>query len=188
MQVPASVSAIKVDGQRAHVRVRAGQVPELAARPVTVSRFDILDTRDHGRDGLAMLDLDVVVECSTGTYVRALARDLGAALGTGGHLSALRRTRVGPFTLAEARTLEAVAREPGVSLDIDAAALVAFARRELDDDEARTVGHGRWLPPAGIDQVYAGVDVRGRVMALLEESDGRARTVMVVRPATLAAG
>ncbi len=101
LQVPSSVSAIKVDGQRSYARVRAGEEVELAARPVTVSRFELLAVRRA--DGV--LDLDVLVECSSGTYIRALARDLGAALGVGGHLTALRRTRVGPFGLAEAHTL-----------------------------------------------------------------------------------
>src|SRR5207248_3021096 len=96
-QVPSLVSAIKVDGRRAYARVRAGEEVELPARPVTVSEFRLLDRRGT--------DLDVTVECSSGTYVRALARDLGAALGVGGHLTALRRTRVGPFTLGHASTL-----------------------------------------------------------------------------------
>lgn len=184
-QVPASVSALKVDGQRAHVRVRAGEQLDLPARPVTVSRFDVLARRTASVDSLPVLDLDVEVECTSGTYVRALARDLGVALGTGGHLTALRRTRVGPFTLEHARTLEQLAEQPQVSLDTDVAALTAFGRREVDADEALTVSHGRWLEPRGIDGVHAAVDAQGRVVALLEESGGRARTVMVVRPSTL---
>lgn len=184
-QVPASVSALKVDGQRAHVRVRAGEQLDLPARPVTVSRFEVLASRPGEVDGLAVLDLDVAVDCSSGTYVRALARDLGAALGTAGHLTALRRTRVGPFTLDHARTLTAVADAPRVSLDIDEAALVAFPRRDVDAVEAETVAHGRWLTPQGVSGVHAAVGPDGTVVALLAESGGRARTVMVVRPATL---
>ena len=184
-QVPASVSALKVDGQRAHVRVRAGEQLDLPARPVTVSRFDVLARRTASVDSLPVVDLDVEVECTSGTYVRALARDLGVALGTGGHLTALRRTRVGPFTLEHARTLEQLAEQPQISLDTDAAALTAFGRREVDADEALTVSHGRWLEPRGIEGVHAAVDAQGRVVALLEESGGRARTVMVVRPSTL---
>ena len=99
-QRPSSVSAIKVDGRRSYARVRAGEEVELAARPVTVHRFDVLDHRAGCRGGRAVLDLDVEVDVSSGTYVRALARDLGAALGVGGHLTALRRTRVGPFDLS----------------------------------------------------------------------------------------
>jgi tRNA pseudouridine55 synthase len=101
-QVPTAVSAVKVDGVRSYARVRAGEDVELKARPVTVSRFEVLARRGD--------DLDVTVTCSSGTYVRALARDLGAALGVGGHLTALRRTRVGPFELAAARTLEQLER------------------------------------------------------------------------------
>jgi tRNA pseudouridine55 synthase len=101
LQVPPGVSAIKVNGQRAYRLTRAGAAPELAARPVTVRQFSITGTR---RDG-DLLDVGVVVRCSSGTYIRALARDLGAALGTGGHLTALRRTAVGPYAIAMAHTL-----------------------------------------------------------------------------------
>jgi tRNA pseudouridine55 synthase len=184
-QVPASVSALKVDGQRAHVRVRAGEHLNLPARPVTVSRFHVVAQRVAEVDGLTVLDLDVEVDCTSGTYVRALARDLGAALGTGGHLTVLRRTRVGPFTLDHARTLEQLADDPRVSLDADEAALTAFGRREVDAEEAVVVSHGRWLEPRGTVGVHAAVGPDGRVVALLEESGGRARTVMVVRPSTL---
>src|SRR5690606_14115750 len=92
-QVPSTVSAIKVDGRRAYARARAGEEVQLAARPVTISRFEVLAARTDG----PFHDLDVVVACSSGTYVRALARDLGAALGVGGHLTALRRQDIGPF-------------------------------------------------------------------------------------------
>src|SRR5690606_16252427 len=110
LQKPSAVSAVKVDGKRAYARVRAGEEVDLPARPVTVYRFDVLaQRRETGR-----LELDVMVDCSSGTYVRALARDLGAALGVGGHLAALRRTSVGPFTLAKARSLEDVERDPGL--------------------------------------------------------------------------
>jgi tRNA pseudouridine55 synthase len=101
-QVPPGVSAIKVNGQRAYKLTRAGAAPELAARPVTVYEFTVTDIRQQGD----FLDIDAVIRCSSGTYIRALARDLGAALGTGGHLTALRRTAVGPYDLAHAHTLE----------------------------------------------------------------------------------
>src|SRR5665647_2332878 len=106
MQQPSAVSAIKVDGRRAYARVRAGEEVELAARSVTVHRFDVLAVRPGSHDGVPVLDVDVAVTCSSGTYVRALARDLGAGLGVGGHLTALRRTRVGGYRLDVARTLE----------------------------------------------------------------------------------
>ena len=180
-QVPASVSAIKVDGQRAHARIRAGEEVELAARSVTVSRFDVVARRDED----TFVDLDVEVECSSGTYIRSLARDLGAALGVGGHLTRLRRTRVGPFTLDHARTLEQLAEEPAVSLDIDAAAQTAFPHRLVDAAEAESISQGRWLEPIGIKGVYAAIDPGGSTIALLQERGKRASSVMVVRPATL---
>jgi len=179
-QVPAAVSAVKVDGRRAYARVRAGEQVELAARPVTVSRLDLLAARRHGD----LLDLDVEVECSSGTYVRALARDLGARLGTGGHLTALRRTRVGPFTVADALTLDELAdREDPVPVPLDAAVAAAFARRELTVEEALRVRHGGRLAPVGLAGTYAAFDPGGRAVALLAERDGVARPEVVLRPA-----
>jgi tRNA pseudouridine55 synthase len=114
LQVPSSVSAIKVNGQRAYKLTRAGEAPELAARPVTVYDFSVTAVRQAGD----YLDLDATVRCSSGTYIRALARDLGTALGTGGHLTALRRTAVGPYDIARAHTLkdlESQDQDPGKS-------------------------------------------------------------------------
>jgi tRNA pseudouridine55 synthase len=180
MQVPSAVSAIKVDGQRAYKRVRAGEDVALAARPVTVRRFDVGDLRPA--DGGAR-DVDVQVVCSSGTYVRALARDLGAALGVGGHLTALRRTRVGPFTLAHARTLEALETAPSLSLTLDEAVSVAFPRRDADPAEAADLAHGRPLPPAGVEGVQGVFAPDGHVLALVRDRDGRARPVVVLAPA-----
>jgi tRNA pseudouridine55 synthase len=181
-QIPASVSAIKVDGQRAHALVRAGETVELAARPVTVSTFEILARRNI--EG-GFVDLDVDVECSSGTYIRSLARDLGRALGVGGHLTSLRRTRVGPFTLEHARTLEDLAEAPGVSLDIDQAAQTAFPHRQITAAEAEAISQGRWLEPIGLKGIYAAIEPGGHTIALLQEKGKRASSVMVVRPATL---
>ncbi|MEO9223215.1 MAG: tRNA pseudouridine(55) synthase TruB [Mycobacteriaceae bacterium] len=187
-QVPATVSAIKVDGQRAHVRVRAGEQVDLPARTVTVSQLRVCSQRRATTaEGRSVLDLDVDVECSSGTYVRALARDLGAALEVGGHLTALRRTRVGCFSLAQAQTLTQLAEHPVVSLDLDGAVRAAFPTRAVSAEEAESISQGRWLDPVGIDGVYAAIDPTDHAVALLEESGGRARTVMVVRPATLRA-
>jgi len=108
-QVPSSVSAIKVNGKRAYAMVRAGESVELAARAVTIHRFEVHDVRAASADGVAVLDVDVTVECSSGTYIRALARDLGDGLGVGGHLTALRRTRVGGYGLDVARTVDELA-------------------------------------------------------------------------------
>jgi tRNA pseudouridine55 synthase len=175
-QVPSSVSAIKVDGQRSYARVRAGEEVVLPSRPVTVSVFDLRARRGS--------DLDVVVECSSGTYVRALARDLGAALGVGGHLSALRRTRVGPFTLERARTLEQLESEPVLSLDLDAAVGAAFPRRDVDAALATDMSHGRPLPAAGLAGTYGVFAPDGRVLALVSERDELARPLVVLAPAT----
>ncbi|OQQ20952.1 tRNA pseudouridine(55) synthase [Prescottella equi] len=184
-QVPASVSAIKVDGQRAHALIRAGEEVTLAARPVTVSRFDVLARRDVPANSGGFVDLDVDVDCSSGTYIRALARDLGAALGVGGHLTALRRTSVGPFTLEHARTLEQLAEDPAVSLDIDQAAQTAFPHRRISAAEAESISQGRWLEPIGRKEIYAAIDPSGHTIALIQERGKRASSVMVVRPATL---
>ncbi|WP_433703674.1 tRNA pseudouridine(55) synthase TruB [Prescottella equi] len=184
-QVPASVSAIKVDGQRAHALIRAGEEVTLAARPVTVSRFDVLARRDVPGDSGGFVDLDVDVDCSSGTYIRALARDLGAVLGVGGHLTALRRTSVGPFTLEHARTLDQLAEDPAVSLDIDQAAQTAFPHRQISAAEAESISQGRWLEPIGRKEIYAAIDPSGHTIALIQERGKRASSVMVVRPATL---
>src|SRR6266545_2914928 len=129
-------------------------------------------------------DLDVVVECSSGTYVRALARDLGAALGVGGHLTALRRTHVGSFGLAEAVTLdELAAREDPVTLSLAEAAARFFPRRDATADEARVLGHGGPLPAIGIAGPYAVFDPAGTVLAIVAERDGRARPQVVLAPA-----
>src|SRR3954451_11032407 len=175
LQVPSTVSAIKVDGRRAYARVRAGEQVVLPARPVTVSEFTVLARRGA--------DLDVAVECSSGTYVRALARDLGAGLGVGGHLTALRRTRVGPFRLDHARTLPELEAAPGLSLSLADAVAVAFARRDVEADDAAALAHGRPLAAVGLPGTYGVFAPGGRVLALVTEGDGAARPVVVLAPA-----
>jgi tRNA pseudouridine55 synthase len=180
-QVPSAVSAVKVAGERAYARVRAGEEVELAPRRVTVSRLELLALR---RPAPELLDLDIEVECSSGTYVRALARDLGAALGVGGHLTALRRTRVGPFTLADALTLEQLAERPDpVPVPLDAAVAAAFPRRDLDASLAERLRHGGRLAPVGLPGPYGAFDPDGAVVALVQERDGAARPLVVFRPA-----
>jgi tRNA pseudouridine55 synthase len=173
-QVPSSVSAVKVDGVRSYARVRAGEQVELRAREVTVSRFDVLARRGD--------DLDVTVECTSGTYVRALARDLGAALGVGGHLTALRRTRVGPFDLGRARTLEQLAEQLAVVPLADAVA-AAFPRRDLGPDEAVALSHGKRLAPTGRPGTLGAFAPDGRCIALLEDVGDAARPTVVFAPA-----
>jgi tRNA pseudouridine55 synthase len=179
-QVPSAVSAVKIDGRRAYARVRAGEQVELAARTVTVSRLELRASRRVGD----LLDLDVEVDCSSGTYVRALARDLGRALGTGGHLTALRRTRVGPFTLADAVTLEELAERPDpVPVPLDAAVAAAFPRRELSPAETDRLRHGGRLDPLGRPGPYGAFDPDGHAVALVEDRGQLARPVVVFRPA-----
>lgn len=184
-QVPTAVSAIKVDGQRSYARVRAGEDVVLAARPVTVSRFELVARRDGEAEGVSVIDLDVSLDVSSGTYVRALARDLGAALGCGGHLTALRRTRVGGYDLTQAHTLDTLAGlvEAGQSLPLlglaDAAAAV-MPVRQLSDDEYRTLRFGQRLESQerGRDPVAA-VQPDGRLGAILDETGARARSHVV---------
>jgi tRNA pseudouridine55 synthase len=180
-QVPSAVSAIKVGGKRAYQLAREGQAVELAARSVRIDRFDVLAVRRH--DGL--VDVDVEVDCSSGTYIRALARDIGDALRVGGHLSALRRTRVGRFGLDQARTLDELADGPTLSYSLDEACLRSFSRRDLTADETEDTRHGRPLKPAGIEGVYAAAAPDGQVMALLKDEGERTKSVVVLRPATL---
>ncbi len=167
LQVPSAVSAIKVDGVRSYTRVRAGETVELKARPVTVSEFTV-----RARRGA---ELDVTVTCTSGTYIRALARDLGAALGVGGHLTALRRTRVGPFDLSHAAPLEPW--DDGRVVLLDDAVRASFPVRELSEEEAVALSYGKKLVPSpGIAGAF---DPEGRCVALVEDG----KPLVVFRPA-----
>ncbi|HEY9350750.1 MAG TPA: tRNA pseudouridine(55) synthase TruB [Acidothermales bacterium] len=174
-QVPARVSAVKVGGTRSYVRVRAGEDVELPPRRVTVTRFDVTDVR---RSLPGVIDLDAIVECSSGTYVRALARDLGAALGVGGHLTALRRTRVGPYDLEQAHTLDELGRELTLLPLADVVAN-AFPRRDVDAVTAEALSHGVPLPAGGQPGPVGVFGPDGTVLALVEDRDGRARPLVV---------
>lgn len=174
-QVPSAVSAIKVDGRRAYDRVRAGEDVVLASREVVVSRFDVVGRRE----GENFLDFDVVVDCSSGTYIRALARDLGAALGVGGHLTALRRTRVGPFDVADAVTVDQFEGAP--LLTPGQAAGLILPVLEVSDDEARDLRHGKRLSgQAGrLDGVpAAAIDARGTLIGVVEKRGGDIKSAM----------
>jgi tRNA pseudouridine55 synthase len=182
-QVPSAVSAIKVGGRRSYARVRAGEDVVLPARAVTVHRFDVTDVRRHDTDGVPVVDVDALVACSSGTYVRALARDLGARLSVGGHLSALRRTRVGPFGLDVARTLDALADDFAV-LSVEEAARRAFPSRALTEDEAARLAHGQRLAAVGAGGgPVAAFAPDGHLVALVEESGPTARALVVLTPA-----
>ena len=178
-QVPSSVSAIKINGVRSYARVRSGEEVTLKARPVTVSRLDLLAVRRAGQT----VDLDVDVACTSGTYIRAIARDLGGALGVGGHLTKLERTAVGDFTLADALTLEDLAaRADPVTLPLPEAAARSFARRDATEDEAALLSHGGPLSPVGLDGPYAVFAPDGTVLAIVRERDGKARAEVVLVP------
>lgn len=189
-QVPSAVSAIKVDGQRAYARVRAGEDVELAARPVTIHRFDVHGVRSVVDEGVPAVDVDVTVVCSSGTYIRALARDLGRGLGVGGHLTALRRTRVGGYPVADARTLEQLdawpADVPLDTLPLADAARATFPVRELTPDEARALSYGQRIPAtgSGAGETVAALTPDGELAALLEDRGPHARPVLVFAAAS----
>ena len=182
-QVPSSVSAIRVDGKRAYTLAREGEIVELAARSVTVSALEVLGLRREAH----FYDLDVRVRCSSGTYIRAIARDLGAALRVGGHLTALRRSMIGPFSVADAADLE--------SLDV-AAALIApaaiaaalFPVFALDAEQAVDLGHGKRLVaerPAGRPGPVAAIAPDGRLVGLLEFTAGIGKPIVNFAPDVL---
>lgn len=174
-QVPSAVSAIKVDGRRAYNRVRAGEEVVLPARDVVVSRFDVVARR---RDDHA-IDLDVVVDCSSGTYIRSLARDLGAALGVGGHLTALRRTRVGPFDVRDAVTIDALEGAP--VLTPGAAAGRVLSVLPVTADEARDLRHGKRLAgqAARLDgPLAAAIEDDGTLVGIVEKRGADVKSAM----------
>jgi tRNA pseudouridine55 synthase len=180
-QVPSAVSAVKVDGRRSYDRVRAGEEVELAARSVTVHRIDV---HRIDRPGPDLVDVDVTVSCSTGTYVRAIARDVGAALGVGGHLTALRRTSSGPFDTGRARPVEDAAgalatagRGEGV-VGLAEAARAVFPVRELTAEEAVALGYGQRVPATGAPGLHAALAPDGRLVALVEDAGQLARVAV----------
>lgn len=195
-QVPSAVSAIKVKGVRSYTRVRQGDTVELAARPVTVRRFDVLAVRPGTvapelGPPVEVVDVDVEVDVSSGTYVRALARDLGTALGVGGHLTALRRTRVGRFGLADAVSLDeltatsqAQGRDGIPLLPVAEAARAQLPVHDVSAEEARALGYGQRIRSAvaGADAVAA-IDPHGQLVAVLDETRPTARAKVVFAPA-----
>ena len=175
-QVPPAVSAVKVAGTRAYRLARAGTTPVLAPRAVTVSSFCVLSERRTGD----LMDVDVAVTCSSGTYIRALARDLGEALGVGGHVTVLRRTRAGSYDLGAAHTLNQLEAELAL-IPLARAAADAFPSRQLTSDEARRLAHGGRLPGGGGGGPgpEAAFAPDGTLIALVEEKDGQARPRVV---------
>ena len=178
VQVPSTISAVKVDGRRAYARARAGEDVALQGRRVTVREFEVGALRPAVEDSVDVLDVDVSVTCSSGTYVRALARDLGVALGVGGSLTALRRTRVGPYDLSLARTLDELSAELSV-VPLAEAAAAAFPTRRLSAEQVRKVVAGIRLAADGGSGPYAMLGPEGGLVALAEDRGELARTLVV---------
>ena len=181
-QVPSSVSAIKVDGELAYAKVRSGDEVKLKARPVTIHRFEIAgEPRLVNENGNKFLDFDAIIDCSSGTYIRALARDLGAALGVGGHLTALRRTKIGSYQIEQAQDLAGLTAETLSVLPIDQAATQQFDVRELSEQEVIDLRHGKRLRLAGETESAptAAIDVSGKLVAMLTKSGSAAKSLVV---------
>ena len=184
LQVPSSVSAVKVAGRRSYDRVRAGEEVVLEPRAVTVHRIDVHRVVRPTPD---LVDVDVTVTCTAGTYVRAIARDAGAALGVGGHLTALRRTASGPFSVADAAPVEdagqALAAGGGAGvLGLADAARAVFPVRALSAEEARALGHGQRIPATGAPGLHAAIDADDRLVALVEDAGATARVAVGFPP------
>src|SRR5688572_4126820 len=174
-QVPSTYSAIKVDGRRAYDLARAGEQVELQSREVTVSRFDVVAERRVG----AFVDLDVIVDCSSGTYIRSLARDLGGSLGVGGHLTTLRRTRIGPFGLDGTAAADAIADAP--LLAPAAVATAVLGRLDVSAEEARDLRHGKRLGGAAerlVGSPTAAVGPEGALVGIVERRGADVKSVM----------
>jgi tRNA pseudouridine55 synthase len=183
-QVPSSVSAVKVDGRRSYDRVRAGEVVELAPRSVTVHRLDV-----HGitRPEPDLVDVEATVSCTAGTYIRAIARDAGSALGVGGHLTALRRTASGPFSVDRAASVEdagaaLIAGEGTGFLGLTEAATTVFPTRALTEEEARALFYGQRIAASGAPGPHAAVDPAGRLVALVEDAGATAKVAVGFPP------
>ena len=174
-QRPSSVSAVKVGGERAYDRVRAGEVFELAARTITISALDILEIRHLG----ARIEIDIDVTCSAGTFIRAIARDLGSDLQVGGHLSALRRTRVAGFPISQAISFADLKAQSFTPLELADVARATFEVRELALDEVLELSFGRPLSVNATEAIYAALSPDDRLIALLKNESGKAKPIAV---------
>ncbi|WP_017604800.1 tRNA pseudouridine(55) synthase TruB [Nocardiopsis alkaliphila] len=182
-QVPPQVSAIKVDGERAYKSAREGKEVALRAREVTISEFEVTDVRRVLDEGGTFVDVDAVITCSSGTYIRSLARDMGADLEVGGHLTALRRTRVGPYDLSQARTLDQLAKE-FVQVPLAQAVAAVFPVRTMDEAETRAIRHGNRIAPSSLGKGPIGLFAPdGTVVALGENRPDHMKPVVVFAPA-----
>jgi tRNA pseudouridine55 synthase len=178
-QRPSSVSAVKVDGKRAHERVRAGEVFELASREVTISQLDVLEIR---RSAVA-IQIDIEVTCSAGTFIRAIARDLGTTLNVGGHLTFLRRTRVASFGEDVANSFEKFKAGDFEALGLIDVARSIFKVRELTSEEAQELSFGRKISVSPLSGIYAAISTSNELIALLENRDDGAKPIAVFAPA-----
>ena len=175
MQRPSSVSAVKIDGQRAYDRVRSGEEVVLPQREVTISALNVISISRLEN----AIEIHIEVTCSAGTFIRAIARDLGTALGVGGHLNSLRRTRVAGFTLADAVTLDQLKSGDFSTLDLTQVARTTFAEREIALDEKLELSFGRTLTENPGPGIYAGISGDNQLVALLHNVDGRAKPIAV---------
>jgi tRNA pseudouridine55 synthase len=183
-QVPPMVSAVKVGGRRLHELARAGKEVERAPRPVHVERLDV-EALEPGPYPLAT----IVVACSSGTYVRTLAADLGAALGGHAHLESLRRLRVGSFGLDEAHPLDEIEAAPSAAVVVPAVAMRALQRLDVDAECARAVRHGMTFPVSAFspdtggdlgDGPFAVVDPEGGLLAVYERRGAGMKPAVVL--------
>jgi tRNA pseudouridine55 synthase len=179
MQRPSSVSAVKVDGERAYDRVRAGETVVLASREVTISQLDVLEIRHLDQ----RIEIDIEVTCSAGTYIRSIARDCGDELKVGGHLSALRRTRVAGFTTSGAASIAGLKNGEFTTLDLADVARVTFPVREIALDEKLELSFGRTLAQNPTEGIYAGISSSNELIALLSNVEGKAKPIAVFAPA-----
>ena len=180
MQVPSSVSAIKVDGERAYAKVRGGDEVKLASRPITISRFEITSApKVVETEAGVFIDFDAIIECSSGTYIRALARDLGAALGVGGHLTALRRTHIGAYRVDDAVPMAELTRENLKITSMYDSVKDAFELRELNEQEVIDLRHGKRIATSGATSAeIAGVH-SGELIAMLEPAGSQLKSSVV---------
>jgi tRNA pseudouridine55 synthase len=175
MQRPTNVSAIKIDGKKAYDRARSGEEFELPSRKVTISQLDVLDIRHKE----STTEVDVAVTCSAGTYIRAIARDLGAELKVGGHLNVLRRTRVAGFALDNSVAIDQLKSGDFTTLDLADVARATFSVRELELDEVNELSFGRPLSANASEDIFAALSPDNRLIALLKNSLDKAKPVAV---------
>jgi tRNA pseudouridine55 synthase len=168
MQRPPAYSAVKVGGRKLYDAARKGELLEAAPRPIHVERFEVVARRG--------VDVDLVVTCGGGTYVRVLAADVGAALGCGAHLTALRRTHIGPFQVTDAARPD----DPGTPEPIDRA-VAHLPRMTLDEAEAKAAGHGRALAPAAMAGPYAVFDPRGALIGVYEDDGAMSKPLVILQ-------